>query len=80
MVNPQVRHEVDAEHLEERARERPVDKCTEPDGDTEVGYEDLPFLMRFEQRCAWNEVYGTTSVMYLTSALVIERTIRVRGV
>lgn len=56
VVHPQVRHEVDAEHLEERARERPVDKCTEPDGDTEVGYEDLPFLMWLEQGCARNEV------------------------
>ena len=56
VVHPEVREEVDAEHFGEGARDGPVDEAGDPEGDADVGDDDLGELMRLEERCGGCEV------------------------
>ena len=56
MVDPEVRHEVESEHLGEAAGVRPPGECTQPDEDDHVGNDDLAEFMRLEERRTGDEV------------------------
>ena len=67
MVDPEVREAIDADHLQETASHRPVDKSADPEQNTNITEDDLAVLMRSENGRRRLEVVGPPAVLLTSS-------------
>lgn len=68
VVDPEVREAVDADHLQETASHRPVNKSADPEENTNITDDDLAVLVRSENGRRRLEVVGPLGV-FLTSSI-----------
>ena len=69
MVDPEVRDPVDAGHLQETTSHRPVNKCSDPEQNTNITEDDLVALVRSENDRGRLEVVGPLGVVALTGSI-----------
>ena len=69
VVDPEVRDSVDAGHLQETTSHRPVNKCSDPEQNTNITEDDLVALVRGENDSGRLEVVGPLGIVALTSRI-----------
>ena len=69
VVDPEVRDTIDAGHLGESTGDRPVDKSSDPEENTNVTDDDLAVLVRGKYDRRRLEVVGRLGVVALTSSI-----------
>ena len=69
VVDPEVRDSVDAGHLEETTSHGPVNKCSDPEQNTDIAEDDLVALVRSENDRGRPEVVGPHGVVVWTGSI-----------